>query len=104
MIGCEISWLVFSHLEWLSYGMASKLEWFNPGRGVRQGDSISSYLFVLCMERLGHLIHAAVNDGSWKAVRLSRNGPLISHLFFADDLVLFVEASIDQMGKEPRNS
>lgn len=35
-------------------------EEFCPSRGVRQGDPISPYLFVLTMERLGHVIKKTV--------------------------------------------
>ncbi|XP_019152396.1 PREDICTED: uncharacterized protein LOC109149189 [Ipomoea nil] len=75
----------------------NKLERFKPERGVRQGDSISPYLFVLCIERLGHIITEAVTQGSWKGIKVSRNGPSISHLFFADDMVLFAEANESQI-------
>ncbi|XP_039065453.1 uncharacterized protein LOC120210860 [Hibiscus syriacus] len=69
---------------------------FNPSRGFHQGDPLSPYLFVMCMERLGHTITGAVNNGRWKPIRLCRNVHALSHLFFADDLVLLAEASIEQ--------
>ena len=74
-----------------------KLDWFIPTRGIRQGDAISPYLFVLCMERLGHVISKAVGEGSWKPVKLSKHRPPLSHILFAYDLLLFVEASRDQI-------
>ncbi|KAL5734742.1 hypothetical protein ACOSP7_032603 [Xanthoceras sorbifolium] len=69
---------------------------FKPGCGIRQGDPISPYIFVLCMEKLSHLIVDSVSKGLWKPIRISRGGPLISHLFFADDLILFGYASLQQ--------
>lgn len=45
---------------------------FTPSRGIRQGDLISPYLFMLCIERLSHAICSAVNAGKWKPIRLSR--------------------------------
>lgn len=39
-----------------------KTEVFQPGRGLRQG-SLRPYFFVLCMERLGHLILNEVQKG-----------------------------------------
>ena len=65
--------------------------------GIRQGDAISPYIFVLCMERLAHIIQSAIVEGKWKTIQLSRNGPKLSHLLFADDLILFVEASMEQI-------
>ena len=52
-----------------------KSKWFKPSRGIRQGDPISPYLFILCMERLGHIINRAVAEGLWKPIKLSRYGP-----------------------------
>ncbi|KAL5820377.1 hypothetical protein ACOSQ3_022259 [Xanthoceras sorbifolium] len=48
------------------------------------------------MEKLSHLIVDSVSKGLWKPIRISREGPLISHLFFADDLILFGHASLQQ--------
>ena len=60
-----------------------------PTRGIRQGDPLSPYLFLLCSEGLNGLIQQAVTEGNIQGVSLCKNGPKISHLFFADDSLLF---------------
>ncbi|XP_061363867.1 uncharacterized protein LOC133307381 [Gastrolobium bilobum] len=74
----------------------SPTEEFSPVREIIQGDPLSPYLFVLCIERMGHLINSAVERKDWKPVKLGKQGPPISHLFFADDLLIFSEANRDQ--------
>ncbi|KAB2612582.1 hypothetical protein D8674_034898 [Pyrus ussuriensis x Pyrus communis] len=69
---------------------------FQPGYGIRQGDSLSPYLFVICMEKLSHLITYEVNKKRWKPVKVSSGGPGISHLFFAADLLVFTKATVTQ--------
>lgn len=68
------------------------LDPFWPSRGIRQGDPLSPYLFILCMEVLGHLIEEKCRDKEWIPVKASRSEIAFSHLFFADDLVLFARA------------
>ncbi|KAK3221018.1 hypothetical protein Dsin_014988 [Dipteronia sinensis] len=69
---------------------------FRPKSGIRQCDPLSPYLFVLCMEKLSHIINQKRTEGSWKPVKISRKCPAISHMFFADDLILFGQASMQQ--------
>lgn len=68
------------------------LDPFSPSRGIRYGDPLSSYIFILCMEYLAELIKTEVNQGNWIGMKMSREGPSFSHLFFADDLILFAKA------------
>lgn len=70
---------------------------FMMSRGIRQGDPLLLYLFMLCIERLGRLIKEAIRMGEWKPIKLTTEGPLISHLFFANYLMVFGEAFRSQI-------
>ena len=65
-----------------------------PSRGLRQGDSLSPYLFILCMDYLSQLIGEKCEAKQWHPVKTSQNGPAFSHLLFADDLLFFAKADI----------
>ncbi|XP_061342057.1 uncharacterized protein LOC133288347 [Gastrolobium bilobum] len=91
IMGCVTS----PYIEVLWNG--SRTQGFYPQRGLRQGDPVSPYLFVLCMEKLTHLIMDEVDRKAWHPIRAGRAGPQISHLMFADDIILFAEASLSQM-------
>lgn len=66
---------------------------FFPGRkGLRQGDSISSSLFVIVMDILSKKLDAAVRNGSYSPHPLCSD-PLITHLSFADDMLIFFDGT-----------
>lgn len=69
------------------------LEEFSPGGGIRKGGSLSPYLFVLCMEWLSVLIDSKCWEGNWQGIKVARDSMDLTHLFFADDLILFGNAN-----------
>lgn len=66
---------------------------FRPSRGIRQGDPISPYLFLLCAEGLSCLLKNLGPMFLSRGARVGVHAPWISHLLFADDWIVFSEAS-----------
>lgn len=64
-----------------------------PRRGLKQGDPISPYLFLLCAEGLSKALEIKANSGEINGCRISSNAPAIIHLLFADDSFLFFQAT-----------
>jgi len=67
-----------------------------PTFEIQQGDPLSPYLFVLCFERLNSIIVDFITQGKRRLAKIWCNGLKLSNHFFDDDIVLFVEASIEQ--------
>ena len=70
-----------------------------PTRGLRQGNPLLPYLFLICAEGLSSLLHQATHRKAIKGVATSVRGPRVSHLFFADDSLVFGRATVSD-GKE----
>ncbi|KAH1045709.1 hypothetical protein J1N35_036493 [Gossypium stocksii] len=68
-------------------------EVFTLKRGLRQGDPLSPFSFLICNEGLSTLLKIAREEGSLRGVKVSRRSPQITHLLFANDCVLFGEAT-----------
>ncbi|XP_062021216.1 uncharacterized protein LOC133737727 [Rosa rugosa] len=64
-----------------------------PTRGIRQGDPLSSYLFILCAEGLSALISKAIESNAIEGLKMCPHAPTLHHLFFADDSFLFGTAN-----------
>ena len=73
---------------------------FQSSMGLRQGDPISPYLFMIVMEAVSCLLRRALSEGylsSWRVRGRSGEGILISHLLFVANTLMFCEVSQDQM-------
>ncbi|XP_077251856.1 uncharacterized protein LOC143891093 [Tasmannia lanceolata] len=70
---------------------------FKSSRGLRQGDPLSPFLFVIVAETLSRLIVSGCALGLFQGFKIARDRVEVSHLQFADDTLLFCcldEASI----------
>ncbi|WJZ80362.1 hypothetical protein VitviT2T_000290 [Vitis vinifera] len=73
---------------------------FQSSKGLRQGDPLSPYLFVIAMEVFSAFLQRAVEGGYLSGCRVkgrSEEGVLISHLLFADDTLVFCKPSQDHL-------
>ena len=64
-----------------------------PSRGIRQGDPLSPYLFILCGEVLSGLCNKASEEGSLTGISVARECPQVNHLLFSDDTMFFISAN-----------
>ncbi|XP_026451892.1 uncharacterized protein LOC113352263 [Papaver somniferum] len=68
-------------------------KFFKPSRGLRQGDSLSPYLFVFCMEALSRTLSHAEDLGIITGIKIRKNTPPINHLLFADVCMVFCKVN-----------
>ena len=97
-----LSWMKWciSTASFLVLINGSPAGFFPSSKGLRQGDPLSPYFFVIGMEALSCLINRAV-DGNYLSGSRVANGRgedlSISHLLYADDTLIFCEVDVDQL-------
>jgi hypothetical protein len=75
----------------------SPSEEINIQRGLKQGDPLAPFLFLLVAEGLGGAIKRAVELNRFRGFKVGSDGVIISHLQYADDTLCVGEASIDNL-------
>lgn len=66
-------------------------------KGIRQGDPLSPFLFIIAMEGLNVALKTACNKGLFRGVQLPNLGPSISNLFYADDAIFMGDWEINNI-------
>ncbi|KAA3477021.1 reverse transcriptase [Gossypium australe] len=82
-------WKVMECVASISYSVVLNEEVGNsflPSRGLCQGDPLSHYLFLICREGLSALL---------RMVAIRGHAPFVTHLFFANDSLIFGDAIVD---------
>lgn len=67
-----------------------------PTRGIRQGDPLSPYLFILCAEGLSSLIRKYEREKWIHGCKIAQRAPIISHMLFADDSYIYCRATDEE--------
>lgn len=70
---------------------------FITGKGLRQGDTMSPFLFLIFSEALNLMLQKSVELGWIGGFRLGESGIKVGHLQFAEDTLVFLDESRDQV-------
>ncbi|KAL9668150.1 hypothetical protein QQ045_002525 [Rhodiola kirilowii] len=70
-----------------------------PQRGLRQGDPLSPYLYILCTEWFSARIREYNMYGLVDGIKICRRAPYVSHLLFADDSLLYLKVTQNSIQK-----
>ncbi|KAL8156414.1 hypothetical protein AgCh_001488 [Apium graveolens] len=92
---------VMKFLQSVSYSFSHEDGAFGnivPQRGLRQGDPISPYIYIMCAEGLSAMIRRSEQVGLVHGCTVARGAPTISHLLFADDCYFFFRANASEAG------
>lgn len=88
---CDLVFRCISNVWYSVQWQGNLYGYFTSSRGVRQGNPLSSILFVLAMEWFSRAINKSVSDGTLQAYITNRGAIQINHLLYEDDILFFAK-------------
>ncbi|GKV00730.1 hypothetical protein SLEP1_g13370 [Rubroshorea leprosula] len=85
----KVSW---DFIDYMLYRMGPTRQ-FQVSKGIRQGDPLSPFLFLVVAEGLNGLVQFAVEKELYKGVKIGNGSVMVSHLQYADDIIFSGEAT-----------
>lgn len=67
-----------------------------PSKDLHQGDSISPYLYLICVEGPSSFLNETEISHEIRGVKAARNSLTISHHFFTDDNIVFCKNKLKE--------
>ena len=83
-----------SYVEYRVRYNSVETDTIKPSRGLRQGDPLSPYLFLLVTEGLSALLNHAEQSGGIVGIQVCRDAPSVTNLLFADDSLILMKANV----------
>lgn len=99
-IGFDLKWVewIMKYVSFVEFELImsdKSIDKFKPQKGVRQGDPLSPFLFIIAVDVLSQMVSYHIEKGDLKGIRLAKRYPVLSHLFFMDDSLFFMKAEKD---------
>ncbi|GAA0169726.1 hypothetical protein LIER_24143 [Lithospermum erythrorhizon] len=94
--------LIMNYVESVTYSLlinGDQVGYITPGRGLRQGDPLSPYVFIICMEGLISLLKEACSAGELQGIKVGPSVDPMTHLMFVGDTLLLGCATLSETAK-----
>lgn len=92
----KIGMLCVTSVQYMVFVNGLSVGLITPSRGLRQGDSLSAYLFLLCVEGPSYSLNNATTNERINSSRVSATSPAITHLLFDDISFFFFKENMEE--------